>query len=94
MASFDLQLSVALRFCRAREAAPDMIKSPSATRKAMKKSGLRVAVDAAVRPQVRPAHVGSRDGRAPNSPLRFLDLTPTLHLAPEFRPFLRECGLL
>jgi hypothetical protein len=31
---------------RAREAAPDMIKSPSATRKAMKKSGLRDAVDA------------------------------------------------
>src|SRR6476660_10027931 len=28
---------------RAREAAPDMIKSPSATRKAMKKSGLRDA---------------------------------------------------
>ena len=46
---------------RAREAAPDMIKSPSATRKAMKKSGLRDAVDAPVRPQVRPAHVGSRD---------------------------------
>jgi hypothetical protein len=31
---------------RAREAAPDMIKSPSATRKGMKKSGLRDAVDA------------------------------------------------
>ena len=46
---------------RAREAAPDMIKSPSATLKAMKKSGLRDAVDAPVRPQVRPAHVGSRD---------------------------------
>ena len=39
---------------RAREAAPDMIKSPSATRKAMKKSGLRDAVDAPVRPQVHP----------------------------------------
>jgi hypothetical protein len=39
---------------RAREAAPDMIKSPSAARKAMKKSGLRDAVDAPVRPQVRP----------------------------------------
>ena len=38
-----------------------MIKSPSATRKAMKKSGLRDAVDAPVRPQVRPAHAGSRD---------------------------------
>jgi hypothetical protein len=38
-----------------------VIKSPSATRKAMKKSGLRDAVDAPVRPQVRPAHVGSRD---------------------------------
>jgi hypothetical protein len=37
---------------RAREAAPDMIKSPSATRKAMKKSGLRDAADAPVRPQV------------------------------------------
>ena len=31
------------------------------TRKAMKKSGLREAVDAPVRPQVRPAHVGNRD---------------------------------